>query len=152
MAKSSPTVPACHCGSARVDQCCGPILAGEILAPSAERLMRSRYSAYLLGNENYLRATWHASTRPAGNIIAADEKLQWLGLEVKSDLRLRKRQEAELLPNSTDESRTWAVVEFVARYKIAGRAHRLHEISRFVCENETDGPHWYYVDGSFPER
>ncbi len=153
MAKSSPAALAslCPCGSPRFDQCCGPILAGETPAPTAERLMRSRYSAYHLGNEAYLLVTWHPSTRPANRIIDPDEKLQWLGLEVKSDLRLRKRKEGPE-QHEADDGRQWARVEFVARYKIQGRAHRLHEISRFVCEIEEGVPHWYYVDGSFPER
>ncbi len=43
-------------------------------------------------------------------------------------------------------------MEFVARYKIGGRAHRLHEVSRFVREaGSGDVPRWYYLDGSFPE-
>lgn len=168
MAKSSPAALAslCPCGNPGFAQCCGPLLAGEMPAPTAERLMRSRYSAYSMGNEAYLQATWHSSTRPAKNIIDQEEKLQWLGLEVKSApaLRIRKRQ-VELTEQSSStpqsngaatveivDTRSWATVEFVARYKIAGRAHRLHEISRFVCEIEDGVPHWYYVDGSFPER
>jgi SEC-C motif-containing protein len=53
---------------------------------------------------------------------------QWLGLTVKRHVT----QDCE-----------HATVEFVARYKTGGRAHKLHEISRFVRE---DG-RWYYVDG-----
>ena len=93
--------------------------------------MRSRYSAYVLRCEPYLKATWHASTRP-GDAIAQDDGTKWLGLEVKKHVP------------AGDE----ATVEFVARYKIGGRAYRLHEVSRFVRE---DG-RWFYVDGSFPER
>ncbi len=91
--------------------------------------MRSRYSAYLLKLEAYLLATWHASTRPAELDLVAD-KMKWIGLEVKKHLR---------------ESNDRAIVEFVARYKVGGRAGRLHEISRFVRE---DGK-WFYVDGEF---
>ncbi|HSJ80118.1 MAG TPA: YchJ family metal-binding protein, partial [Thiobacillus sp.] len=55
----------CPCGSGRkLETCCGTFHGGEI-APDAERLMRSRYSAYVLGLEAYLRATWHPATRPA---------------------------------------------------------------------------------------
>lgn len=92
--------------------------------------MRSRYSAYVMKLEDYLLATWHPDTRPAALDLAYDDT-KWLGLEVKCH-----RQE------SADQ----ASVEFVARYKIAGRAHRLHEISRFVRE---DG-RWFYMDGKFP--
>lgn len=90
--------------------------------------MRSRYSAYVLGLEPYLLATWHASTRPAALHLAEEAGTKWLGLEVK-------RQQAQDASHAT--------VEFVARYRIAGRGHRLHETSRFVCE---DG-RWLYVDG-----
>ena len=93
--------------------------------------MRSRYTAYVLGLEDYLLATWHTSTRPGSLDLAGDTTTHWLGLSVK-------RHEV------IDE--THAIVEFVARYKIGGRAYRLHEVSRFVRE---DG-HWFYVDGEFP--
>lgn len=90
--------------------------------------MRSRYSAYTLKREDYLLATWHPGTRPASLELTGHPTRQWLGLTVK-----RHEQ------TGTDH----AIVEFVARYKINGRAHRLHEISRFVREDEQ----WFYVDG-----
>jgi len=131
MKKKSVTPAGCWCGRpVAAAECCGRYLDGELAAPTAEALMRSRYSAYVLGNEPYLLATWHASTRPASLGLAEDAGTRWLGLEVK---RTEAGREA-------DER---GVVEFVARYKIGGRAHRLHEVSRFVRE---DG-RWYYVDG-----
>ncbi len=108
--------------------------------------MRSRYSAYTRRDEAYLAATWHPSTRPPPPILDPDEKLQWLGLEVKSALRLRQRK--AVLPETPDADS----VEFVARYKIGGRAHRLHEVSRFVREGAGAAQRWYYLDGSFPEK
>lgn len=89
--------------------------------------MRSRYSAYVLGLEGYLLATWHASTRPAALDLAAGPGAKWLGLEIKA----------------RTETGDAATVEFVARCRVGGRAQRMHEISRFVRE---DG-RWYYVDG-----
>jgi SEC-C motif domain protein len=89
--------------------------------------MRSRYSAYVLKLAVYLLATWHPDTRPVELDLSADDT-KWLGLEVKKQAQ-------------QDDSH--ASVEFVARYRIAGRGHRLHELSRFVRE---DG-RWYYVDG-----
>ncbi len=143
---SSHSKPAaCPCGGASFAACCGPYLAGGAVPQSAELLMRSRYAAYTLRDEAYLRATWHPSTLPAGSIVDPDEKLQWLGLEVKSALRLRQRKAN--LPDSPDRD----TVEFVARYKIAGRAHRLHEVSRFVREQSGGAARWFYLDGSFPE-
>lgn len=90
--------------------------------------MRSRYVAYARGLEPYLLATWHASTRPDSLDFDKDPPLNWIGLTVK-------RHELQ------GEDR--AIVEFIARYKIGGRAYRLHETSRFVREDVQ----WLYVDG-----
>lgn len=123
---------ACPCGSGRVlEACCGRFHAGAP-APNAETLMRSRYSAYVLGREDYLLATWHPATRPVALELDATPRPQWLGLAVKSYMPLDARQ---------------ATVEFVARYKLNGRAFRLHETSRF---EHMDG-RWLYVDGETRE-
>ena len=77
----------CLCGSGRpYETCCGRFHAGEP-APDAETLMRSRYSAYVLGLEDYLQATWHPDTRPATLELDATPRPQWLGLSVKSHSR-----------------------------------------------------------------
>lgn len=118
----------CPCGrAAELADCCGRYLAGQP-APDAERLMRSRYTAYVLADAAYLAATWHPDTRPADLELDAEPVPRWLGLAVK-------RSEMQ------DENH--ATVEFVARYKIAGRAFRLHELSRF----EKIMGRWYYRDG-----
>lgn len=121
----------CPCGAPDYAACCGRYHGGEP-APDAAALMRSRYSAYALKLEACLLTTWHTGTRPAALDLAADS-MKWLGLEVK---------------RHTPEPPDRATVEFVARYKIGGRAHRLHEISRFMREEGR----WYYVDGEFPDR
>jgi SEC-C motif domain protein len=119
----------CPCGTNKnYTDCCGRYLDGTDIPATAEALMRSRYTAYTLLRENYLLATWHASTRPTHLGLAEDTSSKWLGLEVKR----HELQDAE-----------HAIVEFVARYKTVGRAHRLHEVSRFVRENGR----WFYVDG-----
>ena len=92
--------------------------------------MRSRYSAFVRAHEAYLLATWHTNTRPP--IALSRDGTQWLGLQVQ-----RASSEGEQ-----------GVVEFVARYKLQGRAHRLHEVSRFVRELGR----WYYLDGEFPKK
>jgi len=118
----------CPCGSGRsYAGCCGPIHAATRVAETAAALMRSRYSAYVLKLGDYLLATWQASTRPAELDLSADDT-KWLGLEVRKHVQ---------------QDASHATVEFVARYRIAGRGHRLHETSRFVRE---DG-RWFYVDG-----
>ena len=145
---SSNGAGACPCGGAALASCCGPYLAGTALPPTAEALMRSRYTAYTQRNEDYLRATWHPSTRPQDAILDPDEALRWLGLEIKSALRLRQRK-AEL-PDHPDSD----TVEFVARFKVAGRAHRLHEVSRFLREPDPalgGEVRWFYLDGTFPK-
>ena len=120
---------ACPCGSGKpYEACCGRLHFRAENAASAEALMRSRYSAYVLGLEPYLLATWHASTRPAALHLAEEAGTKWLELEV----RRHQMQDA-----------SHATVEFVARYRVAGRGHRVHETSRFICE---DG-RWLYVDG-----
>jgi SEC-C motif-containing protein len=108
--------------------CCGRLHSGAENAASAAALMCSRYSAYVLGLEPYLLATWHASTRPSSLNLAETMDTKWLGLEVKSH---QQQDEAH------------ATVEFIARYRIAGRGHRLHELSHFVREEGR----WYYVAG-----
>ena len=120
----------CPCGlPADYDACCGRYHAGPLRgqAPTAEALMRSRYSAFQRGLLDYLLATWHPSTRPA-ELQPEPPGLRWLGLEVRRHT-----------PIDADH----ASVEFVARSKLGGRAQRLHETSRFVRE---DG-RWYYLDG-----
>lgn len=108
--------------------------------------MRSRYCAYVLQLGDYLLATWHHSTRPGA--IDFDDAPKWLGLTVKSALSQKKPGNATLAEQeeaiaSTVESIANSTVEFIARYKIAGRAYRLHETSRFVRENGR----WFYLDG-----
>jgi SEC-C motif domain protein len=91
--------------------------------------MRSRYSAFVKCNEQYLLKTWHQSTSPAS--VSFDSKQKWLGLKI-----------VEATSSSPDR----AEVEFIARYRIGGAsAARLHERSRFVRE----GGRWLYVDGDY---
>lgn len=117
----------CPCGSSRpLDACCGRHHAGEP-APTAEALMRSRYTAFAMRNEFYLLATWHPDTRPAS--IRFEHSQKWLGLKIVA---------AQVTGAAT------AQIEFIARYRVGGAsAARLHERSRFVRENGQ----WLYVDG-----
>jgi SEC-C motif-containing protein len=124
---------ACPCGrrdmrgrARTYADCCGRYLDHDTPAPDAESLMRSRYSAFVLGRTGYLQSSWHASTRPADLTLEPGQK--WLGLEVKAH-RAIDADHAE--------------VEFVARSRVGGRGIRLHETSRFVRE----GGRWYYVHG-----
>lgn len=119
----------CPCGSGRdLRHCCGPFLDGTAQAPTAEALMRSRYSAYSLGRAGYLAATWDPATRPQD--LRIEPAVTWIGLAVL-------RVDGGGLDNDA------GIVEFVARYKVGGRAHRLHEVSRFLRREGR----WFYVDG-----
>ena len=119
----------CPCGSSRpYTDCCARYVESDEHAPTAEVLMRSRYTAYTMLREDYLLATWYSSTRPAFLGLADEAATKWLGLEVNR----HEQQDAD-----------HAIVEFVACYNVNGRAHRLHEVSRFVREEGR----WFYVDG-----
>ena len=110
-------------------ECCGRFIEGGAPAGNAMELMRSRYTAYVLGITAYLRATWAETTCPRDLETSADPATRWLGLQIKRHT-----------PVDADH----AEVEFVARYKLGGRAFRLHETSRF--ERDAAGM-WRYVDG-----
>lgn len=90
--------------------------------------MRSRYTGFVLGDEPYLLATWHPDTRPSK--VRLDEQQRWLGLSIRAT-------------ESGGSGDATGSVEFVARYKVDGKGHRLHEVSRF---EKIEG-HWYYLDG-----
>ncbi|MCS4292479.1 SEC-C motif-containing protein [Comamonas sp. BIGb0152] len=131
MAKKSPAGSQLRCpceSGATYSACCSRFVADfdGTPAPDAERLMRSRYSAFVLEQRDYLLATWHASTRPSQ--LDFEPQCRWMGLQVKAY-------------RPVDDSH--AEVEFVARYKLQGRAVRLHERSRFVKEQGR----WFYLDG-----
>jgi SEC-C motif-containing protein len=117
------------------DQCCGLWLDHwEQPAPDAQALMRSRYSAFVLAQEDYLLHTWHVSKRPSQ--VSFHPGTKWLGLDVREHRVI---------------DATHAEVEFVARQREAsGRAVRLHERSRFLRELDEAGVlRWYYVDGDW---
>ena len=120
-------VKPCPCGGEALESCCGRFISGGQLPETPEQLMRSRYTAYVLADEAYLRTTWDPATCPDEPLI--DDGIKWVGLEVRA-----AQQEGDL-----------GTVEFVARAKVGGRARRLHETSRF---ERRDG-RWRYVDGDF---
>ena len=135
MSKSDAIATPCPCGQTDVRKkplhyanCCGRFIDAfdTTPAPDAQSLMRSRYSAFVLERADYLRSTWDATTRLPDFTIQPGAK--WLGLEVRA-----------ARSTGTDS----AEVEFVARYRMDGRAVRVHERSRFL----RIGERWFYVDG-----
>ena len=127
----NPKLCPCESGLVYVG-CCGELHSGRVLAHSALQLMRSRYSAFALGNADYLIESWHPDTRPASLVI--DESQRWIGLKIKT-----------VSLGGTDEDE--GSVEFVARYKVQGKAYRLHENGRFPRLSGR----WYYLDGKQPD-
>ena len=118
---------ACPCGAGpSLPMCCGRYVDAGQAPPTAEALMRSRYSAYALGRTMYLHTSWHPSTRPSS--IELDVKTKWLGLTI-----LSHEQQGD----------THATVEFIARFRERGATRKLHELSRF----EKLRGKWLYVDG-----
>jgi len=121
----------CPCGSGRqYAHCCGPAILGLAIPATAEALMRSRYTAFSLGDEAYLLKTWHPSTRPAALSLSQQSPLKWIGLKI-------------LATHQGGEHDSEGTVEFIARYKVNGKADRLHEISQFMRE----GDRWFYLHG-----
>lgn len=120
----------CPCGSQQTyNQCCRQYHDGKS-APTAETLMRSRYSAYVMRNGAYLHRSWHSSTRPNKKGLLQLPPMDWVGLEI-----VRTEQGGE-----QDGA---GIVEFIARLRDGEQTGELHETSRFVKE----GGKWYYVDG-----
>ncbi|HEY8981687.1 MAG TPA: YchJ family protein [Streptomyces sp.] len=118
----------CPCGLPHpYEACCGRYHAGPSPAPTAEALMRSRYSAFVKGDALYLMRTWHPRTRPG--TLELDPGMRWTGLEI-------------LATKDGTAFHSTGVVEFRASY----RGGSLHEVSRF---ERVDGA-WVYVDGEFP--
>ncbi|MFZ5775211.1 MAG: YchJ family protein [Thermodesulfobacteriota bacterium] len=119
----------CPCGNGLAyGECCGRFVEGNENAPTAEALMRSRYTAFTRKNIPYILASWHSSTRPGD--LSLEESLDWQGLSVLATDK-----------GGVDDQE--GMVEFVATFSIHGHSQRLHERSRFVREEGK----WFYVHG-----
>ena len=119
----------CPCGTGLpYDECCGPLHAGTGRAATAEQLMRSRYSAFAVGDPAYLLATWHPGARPRE--LELDPGVRWTGLDV-------------LATDGGGLLATEGTVEFRASWRDGAQRGEQHEVSRFVRE---DGA-WRYLDG-----
>ena len=129
----------CPCGSGKTfEACCGPYLSGAAPVPTAEALMRSRYSAFAMKNVDYLHDTLLPETRHDFNrehVTDWANNSEWTGLEIRST-------EA----GGPDDGE--GVVEFVARFRVQGKDYVHHETSTF---KKQDGV-WYYVDGIMGQR
>jgi SEC-C motif domain protein len=123
----------CPCGTGLTyAECCGRLHDGTASAATAEQLMRSRYSAFALGDDAYLSRSWHTSTRPPH--LRTDRSQRWTRLEILG------ASGGGLLDAEGS-------VEFRAHYSASGRPGVLHEDSCFVRE----GGRWVYLTGTTRE-
>jgi SEC-C motif domain protein len=124
----------CPCGTGEAyESCCGRFIRGEGLPETAERLMRARYSAYALGEIDYILKTHEPSTAhqvDRKNTELWSKQSQWLGLEIVTTSQGGPEDSA-------------GSVEFVARYKIRGVTVEHRERATFRRENGR----WWFVDG-----
>lgn len=111
------------------EECCGSLHAGADKASTAEQLMRSRFSAFAVGDADYLLTTWHPSTRPPA--LELDPAVRWYRLDVDRTAR----------GGPFDAT---GIVAFCAHFRSPEGAGELRETSRFVREGGT----WFYVDGT----
>lgn len=122
----------CYCGNNKTYQdCCEVFHKNSGKTETAEQLMRSRYSAFVLGNGDYLMQSHHASTRPIKEkkeIIKWAKSVQWIKLEVLETSKGNK--------NDTD-----GTVTFNAYFYEHGKVNVIHEKSAFIKENN----HWTYL-------
>jgi len=120
----------CLCGSQKPYAKCCKLYHEGSPAPSAEALMRARYSAYCLGNENFLTHTWHPGSRPKKIHLGDDTSVHWLKLDI-------------VRTEHGDINDKLGIVEFKAFYETDGKTGYLHETSNFVKEENQ----WFYFDG-----
>lgn len=120
----------CYCGSTKTySDCCEPFHNGQQRPATAEALMRSRYSAFVLKMDDYVLATWDKASRPRRADLA-DSKTEWQSLEI---IDCKKGQASD----------NKGIVEFKANYQLDGKDFTLHEVSRFSKQQGQ----WFYVDG-----
>ena len=120
----------CPCGSGKsYGDCCELYHKGQAV-PTAEALMRSRYSAYVFGLTDYLHNTWHPTTRPNKISLQSDAPISWTRLDI---VHTEKGVSNDKL----------GIVEFTAHYSVNDKTGYLHETSNFVKEENN----WYYFDG-----
>lgn len=110
------------------DVCCGRLHRGAAQAETAEELMRSRYSAYAVGDLDHVFRSWHPRTRP--DDLTPSPGMTWTSLDI-----------LDTLAGGPDDQE--GEVEFRANYRTSSGEGDLHERSRFVRR----AGRWVYVDG-----
>lgn len=130
MASFGNAQAACPCGSGLgLDACCGPVVSGERVAVTAQELMRSRYTAYAIGDADHVFRSWHPGHRPAN--LTLDPSVRWTSLDVLDAAG----------GGATDDT---GEVEFRARYVDADGPGELRERSLFTRR----AGRWVYLHAS----
>ncbi len=128
----------CPCGSGHtLEKCCQPYISGKAKAPTAEALMRSRYTAFTQANIEYLENTHHPKTRNEVDLKETESwarRAGWLGLEI-------------ININEGEESDSQGMVEFKATYQLGNEKHVWHELSSFEKRHDS----WFYREGRMPD-
>lgn len=131
----------CFCGSnANFSSCCQPYINNTIPVQTAEQLMRSRFSAYAIGDAQYIYDTYAKSSRSAQSVKDIDDWSKacvWIALNIYPT-------------DSQGDNKTSNIVEFSAFYITNNTLCELREKSRFVIEESTHHhplKQWYYLDG-----
>lgn len=126
---------ACPCGTQELfKNCCNPYISGDKEAPTAEKLMRSRYSAFVVHEPEYIYETHNPSTRDEVNL---DEITAWSTQSIWEGLNIIDVQEGK-------EDDDKGIVEFVARYTVGNKGNMHHERSSF---DKKEGK-WWFTDGT----
>lgn len=119
----------CPCGTGKFyKDCCGIFLTKQDFPKTPEALMRSRYTAYVAKDMDYIQKTMMGPALLQFNSKTAAEPVEWLGLEVL---------------NAYNDSTHVGYVEFIAKYKLKNKEYAIHELSEFHYENDR----WFYIDG-----
>jgi len=130
----------CPCNSGhQFNRCCAPYLQGKVLPETAESLMRSRYTAYVQQNAQYLVDTWQLATSTDQRLLLDSlentfKTTTWLGLQI-------------IKSENDPKNNKQAFVEFMAYFNENNHQQTLYERSRFQRINQ----HWFYVDGVHPK-
>jgi len=132
-APSHLTHATCPCGSQKAyESCCGEFISGKKAPPTAEALLRSRYTAFVKGEIDYILSTHDAETRDQvkrDEIESWAKESSWLGLEI-----------LQIHPEAADGNE--AMIDFMARYETDGKTYDHTERSAFKRKNGK----WFFYD------
>ena len=123
----------CPCGSGRTYRtCCEPFINGTAWPQTASELMRARYTAYTMGNVDYIGTTYAPTSGAAAHAKAAQD---WVATSKFKSLKIVRTSKGGAEDNI-------GKVEFLATYEQAGQAWDHHEVSEFARDSQG---HWRFI-------